>query len=239
MISIVIPIRLKSKRFPNKIIQLIKDKPLLDYLLDQTNKFTFKKECIIITDSHEIKKKYHNKVDNIILSDKPCSCGTERITNNLEEINSPYILNIQADEALSNLDFINRFTQEWKKNTQRILTPIYQINTLEKLRNKNVVKVVKSSKNQALYFSRQCIPYFRDLEQTKWLQKKQHWGHVGIYAYTKDILQKYNTHKNSSLENIEKLEQLRFLDMTIPIHTFEVDEKDIKAVDSPEDLKTI
>ena len=61
--------------------------------------------------------------------------------------------------------------------------------------------------NDALYFSRAAIPFIRD-EKSKALYYK----HIGIYAYRKEALQEFTHLPVSSLEEVEKLEQLRYLE---------------------------
>ena len=64
----------------------------------------------------------------------------------------------------------------------------------------------------------------------------RHWG---IYAYRKDVLSRFVQLPGSSLENCEKLEQLRALENGISIHVMVVDELESLGVDTPEDLKLV
>jgi len=65
-----------------------------------------------------------------------------------------------------------------------------------------------------------------------------HFGHIGLYAYRRDILLKLATLTPTPLEKAEALEQLRALENGINIRVVEV-EKRSPAVDRPEDLKHV
>ena len=101
----------------------------------------------------------------------------------------------------------------------------------EEAANPNNVKVVTDKSGYALYFSRSIIPYQRD-EKTN----AGYFLHVGVYAYKKDVLMSFTKWPQSSLEKIEKLEQLRYLENGIKIKMAETDYNNI-AIDTPEDLE--
>ena len=104
----------------------------------------------------------------------------------------------------------------------------------EEVSDPNRVKVVFNASGRALYFSRSVIPYLREGGEEAGVYR--HWG---IYAYRKDVLSRFVQLPGSSLENCEKLEQLRALENGISIHVMVVDELESLGVDTPEDLKLV
>ena len=102
----------------------------------------------------------------------------------------------------------------------------------EEIENPNKVKVVVSKQKRALYFSRFPIPYRRGDAETSYFK------HIGIYAYRQKTLQKIVQLPTTTLENCEKLEQLRWLENDISIYTAECYHESI-AIDTPEDLQQI
>jgi 3-deoxy-manno-octulosonate cytidylyltransferase (CMP-KDO synthetase) len=104
--------------------------------------------------------------------------------------------------------------------------------------NPNVVKVVLNSDQDALYFSRQPIPYFRDKPIEYWLDAHIYWKHVGIYAFRPKILAEITTLPVSSLENAERLEQLRWLEEGYQIKVIETQYPSI-GVDTLSDLQEV
>jgi CMP-2-keto-3-deoxyoctulosonic acid synthetase len=103
------------------------------------------------------------------------------------------------------------------------------------LTNSNVVKVVTDKNGYAIYFSRYAIPYNRTSE-TDSKKRPVYYKHIGIYAFTKDFLFTFRNLPHSSLENAEKLEQLRALEHGYKIKVVET-KFDTIGIDRPEDLK--
>ena len=64
------------------------------------------------------------------------------------------------------------------------------------------------------------------------------WKHLGLYAYRRDVLDRFPSLPSSKLESAERLEQLRLLENGIPIHVEPV-EFDSVGVDTEEDLDKV
>lgn len=201
---IIIPARLKSTRFPNKILAPINGIAMCIYTALQAQKVD---ETIIATDSNEvinIAKEYNIKC---VKSIKEHSSGTERIKEAADILgldDDDIIINLQADEPLfetQNLLLFKDFANKYKND-------FFMASCFSKItdyKDENAVKVVLDKNNFALYFSRANIPFNRDnVDNLIYL-------HLGIYAYSYQALKEFVTLK-SKLENIEKLEQLRALE---------------------------
>ena len=106
------------------------------------------------------------------------------------------------------------------------MTACQRLLKYELLNDPNVVKVVRDNENNAIYFSRSCIPHIRDNhkflnDKKKFLENTIFYKHVGIYGYKKDFLMTYSRLENSNLEKIEMLEQLRILENGFKIRVLE------------------
>jgi 3-deoxy-manno-octulosonate cytidylyltransferase (CMP-KDO synthetase) len=143
------------------------------------------------------------------------------------------VVNIQGDEPFINPEQINSVAILLSKS--EIATLVKIITDKEDIFNTNVVKVVVTSDNKALYFSRQAIPYLRDIPLNEWLSKTEFFKHVGIYGFRNNILKEIVSLKPGKLENSEMLEQLRWLEAGYNIYTEKTDFDGI-AVDTPDDL---
>ncbi len=119
-----------------------------------------------------------------------------------------------------------------------IATVVKRIKDQETLLNPNVVKVVLTMRKQALYFSRQTIPYVRGVEQSEWLDHAEFYKHIGIYAYRSDVLEQIVKLPLNVLENTEKLEQLRWLGYGYRIMASETNYESL-GIDTPEDLEKL
>jgi len=103
--------------------------------------------------------------------------------------------------------------------------------------NPNLVKVVKDKNNFALYFSRSIIPFVREKKLLN-QAKNNFFTHIGIYAYTNKFLQIFTKLKETFLEKLECLEQLRALENGYKLYLVETKYKSL-AVDTPQDLAKV
>ena len=106
----------------------------------------------------------------------------------------------------------------------------------DELFSPNVVKVVMDKQGNALYFSRNPIPFMRHLDHGKWLQKGEFYKHIGLYAYKTEILCKVAEMQTTPLEEAESLEQLRWLENGLRIRMGITQHESI-SIDTQEDLE--
>jgi 3-deoxy-manno-octulosonate cytidylyltransferase (CMP-KDO synthetase) len=126
-----------------------------------------------------------------------------------------------------------------------LVNPEVQIASLVKLISNrkdifdpNVVKVIFDRDYRALYFSRSSIPFLRGVEETRWASKHSHYKHIGIYGFRSDVLRKVCHLPAGRLEQLESLEQLRWLEAGFHIRLGITDLENI-SIDTPEDLLKI
>jgi len=101
-------------------------------------------------------------------------------------------------------------------------------------------KVVVSGQGRALYFSRSVIPYPRNVSVEAAMQAGASWKrHIGLYAYRAGALRAFTKMQASPLENLEKLEQLRFLEAGRRIVMERACEFIPAGVDTVEDLERV
>src|SRR5690606_1348156 len=120
----------------------------------------------------------------------------------------------------------------------KIATLVHRIEDPDDLVNPNVVKVTMTQSGQALYFSRQAIPFVRDLAPEEWLARGVFFRHVGMYAYTREALIQIETMPIHPYEAMERLEQLTWLANDLPIHCLETEFLS-KGVDTEEDIRIV
>ncbi len=218
---IVIPARLESARLPRKVLADIAGKPMLWHVYQSCLQVTKASEIHVATDSELIAETVNYWGGTVWLTDPHCTSGTERIVAILDQLDGDIIVNVQADQPFIQRELLNQLIDIFEKSTPipDIVTPIYPLNT-EKIRDPNLVKVTCRHDNYALYFSRQPIPYVRDIPTAQWATSTAFWGHIGIYGYRRAVLEQYHLLPPSPLEAAEKLEQLRFLQAGKSILTF-------------------
>ena len=234
---IVIPARLESSRLPQKVLADIAGKPMLWHVYHCCQQVTKASEIHIATDSKLIAQAVNNWGGKVWLTDSNCASGTERIVAILDQLDGDIVVNVQADQPFIQGELLNQLIEIFEQSTPipDIVTPIYPLNS-EKLVDPNLVKVIRRHDGYALYFSRQPLPYVRDIPLQQWATSAAFWGHIGIYGYRRTVLEQYHLLPPSPLESAEKLEQLRFLQAGTNILTFITNHIPI-AVDTATDLE--
>ena len=159
--------------------------------------------------------------------------GTERIHEVMQKIPAEICVNIQGDEPMIDATHLQLLIEPF---LQKPLTQVTSLKTPldpAEAANPNAVKVVTDSEGRALYFSRAPIPYPRNAASSP-----AYFKHLGLYAYSRQALERYIGLPPSLLEQTERLEQLRFLEHGIPIHLAETP-TDTIGVDTEEDLQAV
>jgi 3-deoxy-manno-octulosonate cytidylyltransferase (CMP-KDO synthetase) len=117
-----------------------------------------------------------------------------------------------------------------------VTTLAKKIDNVEEMKSASIVKVVFDYHNFAMYFSRSPIPFVRDAKTNlERIQSAEIYKHIGLYVYRREALSKFTSLKPTDLEQIEKLEQLRFLEHGFRVKIV-VTEYDSLSVDTPKDL---
>ena len=109
---------------------------------------------------------------------------------------------------------------------------------MEDLFNPNKPKVVINKDMEAIYFSRSTIPYIRNYDNEEWIKMHGFFKHIGMYAYTADVLRQLTKLTPSSLEVAESLEQLRWIENNICIRVSITHEETI-GIDTTEDIENL
>lgn len=224
----IIPARYGARRFPGKPLAKILGKPMLQWVYERSSSSNSLKKVIIATDDERILNVARSFGAETILTSSRHLSGTDRAAEIARKLNVPLIINIQGDEPLIRAEMITALVSALQDDTSAMATLAVKSLDRRLLKDENTVKVVFDRKGHALYFSRSAIPNNSD----------QFWIHIGIYGYQRDFLLKFSKLKPTSLENIEKLEQLRALEYGYKIKIIESVHPTL-SVDVPEDISKI
>ena len=237
---IVIPARLDSSRLPKKVLLDLKGKTVLQRVYEQCLKVNNVDEVYVATDSLEIKEVCETFTDNVIITKSTHQSGTDRIGEAISSIDCDIVINVQGDEPFIEPSLIEALVNSFSNSEISMSSAMSKINNVKDLQNSNVVKVVVDSQNNALFFSRSMLPFPRDIKEisiaNEVLEKYQFFRHIGIYGYRKEFLLHYVNMEQSSLEKIEKLEQLRALENGFKIKMIETDSS-LMGIDTLEDYE--
>lgn len=236
---IVIPARLNSSRLPNKVLLDLKGKTVLQRVFEQCLKVRNVK-IYIATDSELIRQKSLVFTQNVIMTKSTHESGTERVVEAVSNIDCNIVVNVQGDEPFINPILIENLFDSLENETVLMASVMERITEKEELINSNSVKVITDDNQDALYFSRSVIPFIRDGIETildkngKISSDYNFYRHVGIYGYKKSFLTAYSKMNESTLEKLEKLEQLRVLENGVKIKMIKTNYKSL-GIDTIED----
>lgn len=235
----IIPARYASSRFPGKPLVDIGGKSMIQRVYEQVKNTSCLHEVIVATDDDRIAEHVKSFAGNVIMTASSHQSGTDRCAEVIAKVSGfDIVINIQGDEPFINPLQIELLASCFDKEETQIATLVKKIHTEDELFNVNIPKVVRNIAGQAIYFSRQTIPYLRGIEQKNWLSKHSYFKHIGIYGYRTDVLKELTQLPISILEETEALEQLRWIEHGYTIQAAETEHETI-AVDTQEDLERI
>jgi 3-deoxy-manno-octulosonate cytidylyltransferase (CMP-KDO synthetase) len=235
----IIPARYASSRFPGKPLIDIAGKSMIQRVYEQAKSTSCLQEVIVATDDDRIAEHVRSFAGNVIMTSSSHQSGTDRCAEVITQVSGFDIaINIQGDEPFINPLQIELLASCFDREETQIATLVKKIHTADELFNVNIPKVVRNIRGQAIYFSRQTIPYLRGIEQEHWLSKQTYFKHIGIYGYRTDVLEQLTQLPMGNLEETEALEQLRWIEHGYVIQTAETEHETI-AVDTKEDLERI
>ena len=164
--------------------------------------------------------------------------GTDRCREALYMLEGQYdaVVNIQGDEPFIDPAQINQVIELIGRDDTQLASLAKRIEDEDELFSPNVVKVVMDKQGNALYFSRNPIPFMRNLDRDKWLQKGEFYKHIGLYAYKTETLCQIAEMQSTALEMAESLEQLRWLENGLRIR-MGVTQLESLSIDTQEDYE--
>ncbi len=235
----IIPARYASQRLPAKLTLEIDGKSILQRTYESALSSKLVDEIIIAVDDKRLAELCESFGAKYFLTPKEINSGSDRVAYVIKNfVNGEIIANIQGDEPFLNSKNIDKAIEpllfDSRVEVSTIINPITDYKDLE---NPSVVKVVFDYENFALYFSRSKIPFIRDSKTLKQdIASGLFYKHVGLYAYRKNALLRFTSFAQTELEKVEKLEQLRMLEMGMKIKVVQTDYPSI-SIDTLEDLK--
>ncbi|MDY0124227.1 3-deoxy-manno-octulosonate cytidylyltransferase [Sulfurimonas sp.] len=230
---IIIPARLASSRFPQKVLADIGGVPMV---VRTAQRVAHLGRVVVAADDELIISTCRAHGVEAMLTSTTHKSGTDRINecaNILNVDDDELIINVQADEPFIEADVVEKLIkrlEELKQNGEEfIMASCYNSINSESAQDANLVKVVLDDKDNAIYFSRSPIPYNRSGEA-------QYFGHIGIYGFSKKSLKEFCDLNDAPIEDIEKLEQLRAIYHQKKISMVKVTSTGF-GIDTEEDLK--
>lgn len=236
-VTVVIPARHGSSRFPGKPLVMLGRKPMIQYVYEQAAACPLVTEVVVATDHGGIRDVVEGFGGRVVLTCGDYRTGTDRVAEVASKARGDYFLNLQGDEIPLQPDLLADLIDPFIASGVGMGTLKRAIDSTEDVHNSSVVKVVTDQLGNALYFSRAPIPLVRD-DASRQAVAGLHYIHLGLYMYRRETLLKLAALPTGRLEDAEKLEQLRALEYGIPIRVWETKRASLR-VDTPEDVEPV
>lgn len=250
---ILIPARYQSSRYPGKPLVQLKGatgvcKPLIQRSVEAARRVKGVSGVFVVTDDERIAEACAPARVGVIMTSPECRNGTERCAEALSQLHEPdLVINFQGDALLTPAYFVEALIERMKVGDADVATPAMRLRSSE-VRDLQAEEaagrvggttVVTDSSGHALYFSKRLVPHLPkgaldgEMSPVKL--------HVGVYAYRPSALATYAATTPSDLEELEGLEQLRFLAAGIPVAVVEVEAPPfaLRELNNPEDVAPI
>lgn len=231
-----IPARYDSSRFPGKPLAAILGKPMFWHVWSRAMRCKRFTNVYLCTDDERIAAAAAGLDVPCVMTARDHVNGSSRVfeaASSLGVESDAVVVNIQGDEPALAPSMLEALVAPFEEDGVLAATLACSIGREEAMLPDRV-KVVRDARGNALYFSRSPIPFERDGKagESPFLL------HVGIYAYRMSVLAAYVKWSPTPLEDMEKLEQLRFLENGVPMRVVETTHRS-HGVDRPEDIERI
>ncbi|MGR3318608.1 MAG: 3-deoxy-manno-octulosonate cytidylyltransferase [Candidatus Anammoxibacter sp.] len=244
----IIPARYASTRLPGKLVlpeaKEITGKYIVEHVYHKACEAKLIKRTIVATDDERIYNKVKQFGGNVEMTPDDLQSGTDRVAwvikniESVKELNPDIVVNVQGDEPDVSGKVIDDVVSILSNDDQAVMSTVASpIESLEEFHDPHAVKVVLDNNGNALYFSRSAIPYCKNTSNGgKEVKPFIALKHIGLYAFKKDFLLKFSNLANSTLEEMEDLEQLRVISNGYRIKVAITDHNFI-GIDTKEDFK--
>ena len=251
---ILIPARYQSSRYPGKPLVPLKGargtvKPLIQRSIEAARRVPGVSAVFVTTDDERIADACAAFGVGVIMTSPECRNGTERCAEALASLHEPdLVINFQGDALLTPPGFVDALiTRMQAQSNELVATPAMrlkseEVRTLQAEESAGRVggtSVVTNDQGHALYFSKRLIPHLPASALDGELSPVR--LHVGVYAYRPEALERYVATPVSELEELEGLEQLRFLVAGVPVAVVEVQTPPfaLRELNNPEDVAPV
>ena len=235
----VIPARYHSNRFEGKPLALIQGKPMIQHVVERSQRVGLLSRVVVATDDERIAAAVRSFGGEVVMTSSSHATGTDRLAEAaglIDIAEHDIIVNIQGDQPLFPAEVVEQVARPMLEDPSLPMsTLMYRIVRPEEIDDPNHVKTVFDRHGNALYFSRASIPFQRNPEESI---RPTYYKHLGFYAYRKGFLLTFVGLPEGEWERFEKLEQLRALEYGYRIRVV-LTEYDSIEVDTPKDLERV
>lgn len=237
--TVIIPARLGSTRFPEKVLASSTGKPLVQHVVEGAARAHGAARVVVATDHERVRQALAAHGTQVVMTSAEHPNGTSRLAEAaslLRLSDDEIVVNAQGDEPDMAGEVIDCALRALTSREPGVVvgTAATPLRSGQDITNPNLVKVVRALDGCALYFSRAPIPVHRDGRAGSPPDAgSRPLRHLGVYAYRVGFLKRYAHMPPTPLERAEQLEQLRVLEHGLRIGVEVVDAAP-EGIDTPE-----
>jgi 3-deoxy-manno-octulosonate cytidylyltransferase (CMP-KDO synthetase) len=228
----VIPARYESSRFQGKPLADICGKPMIERVYIQAKKVVEFEEVYVATDDERIYKICAERAISCIMTSSKHKTGTDRVGEVAEKMDADLYVNIQGDEPLIEPGTIRKAIIPYLESPDtaiQVTNLMTRITDPVDLVNPTVPKVITARNGRGIFLSRSAVPFPKGNIDVAYYKQ------VCVYGFKPDALRFFCESPRGSVESIEDIEILRFIESGYYVQYIEVG-SDTIAVDTPNDL---
>ena len=234
----IIPARYASSRFPGKPLVDLKGKTMIQRVYEGAIKSNYLEKVIVATDDKRIFDAVKEFGGNAVMTSENHTTGTDRCGEVIQLFpDADVAINIQGDEPLVDYRQLDQLCEAFKDKSVQIATLGIKTVSEEDKSNPNRIKIVLDKDENAMYFSRSPIPNTVNSKR-ELVESFPFYRHIGLYAFRTQVLSEIIQLKPTQLEQVESLEQLRWLYYGYKIKVIPTD-IETPNIDVPADLEKV
>lgn len=250
---IVIPARYGSTRFLGKPLQPIAGHTLLARVTHVARQAAAKRDdvsFVIATDHDAIADHARDIGAPFVMTDPDLPSGTDRAlaAAKLQDEQPDFVLNLQGDAPFTPPAYLDALIEAAMTCDLDVVTPVVQLDwaALDTVRDQKTrepfsgTSCVRRPDGEAIWFSKQVLPSIRKEEKLRAAGPMSPvWRHIGLYGYRMPALERFAQLPVGYYEELEGLEQLRFLEngMRIMSVAIKAEANAMWGIDTPEDAR--
>lgn len=208
----IIPARLGSTRFPEKVLASATGRTLIQHVHERARLAKSVQRVVVAVDDARIARAVEAFGGECVMTSAAHPNGTSRLAEAaglLGLAGEAIVVNVQGDEPELDPGLIDAGVSALVETGADAATVASPFAAHEDPESPNIVKAVVDARGLAMYFSRSCVPYQGRAEAGCAARPLKH---VGLYVYRVEFLRRYVGLPPTPLEQTEKLEQLRVLE---------------------------
>ncbi len=233
----VIPARYQSTRFEGKPLADICGRPMIWWVYNQVKKVDVLNNVYVATDDIKIAKVCEQHNIEYIMTRNNHPDHISRVQEVSEKILADYYVCVNGDEPLIEPQHIKKvitaqLSTDYKNDIEVFRGAMRLLKDPAETIDMSNIKLAISKDEVCVYMSRATIPY------PKGSLLFSYYKYVGIECFNKKALDFFVNTPMGTLERIEDIDHLRFIENGIKLYFTEVDSDSI-SVDTPKDLEKV